>query len=226
MAKQRPIKLTLNVVAQTIQLFYYKGRVKADTDLHEKIFMQYAKQAYGKVIRDIFWELKKNGEREEYDYIADVLSTVEVKVLEADKYGRRFIDISDISFIHLPDNNHIFEITPLSESECDCGNIVPVTTGSSRFYKDLEFSNFPFYEVVGTEKLKVYHVPDCITDAELTGFIEKGYDDGNIPIPYDIAFDVCNMVLGTVLKIKGFPVDRNDADMPNAKELNNQLLAN
>lgn len=213
-------KLTIRAVAQVIELLYYNGVVKVNQGLTEETFMAYAKQALSRVIRDIWWTLKANGEREEYDFISDMLSSLSFEI--KNKKDNRIIDLSEVSFIHLPDNGHIFELIPISDTSCDCETIVPAPTGSAKFYKSIDFEGFPFYEVRSKE-IRLYHVPECIKEVELTGLIEREFMDEELIVPYDIAFDIVNQVLGVVLKLKTYPFDKNDADNPINAELNNQL---
>lgn len=208
---------TIKVVADVIENFYYKGIVNADRDLRTQDFLQYAKFAFGNLLRDMFYRLKDLEEGDEYYYISQNLDRQNFKIKTKGKI--KSVDLSSASFIRLPRNRHIFEVAPISENDCNCDDIIQVQPGEERWYKDDEFSGNPFFVVFG-EGLDLYHVEDCITEVEVTGF----YDKPNMIVSTDLAFDILNIVLGSTLKLKGWPVDVTNNSDSNVKEARSTLV--
>ena len=212
------VETTIKVVADVIENFYYKGIVNADRDLRTRDFLQYAKFAFGGLLRDMYYKLKDLEEGDEYFFISQNLERQNFKVT-TDKQNRKRVDLSSANFIRLPRNRHIFEVIPIGENDCYCEDFIQVQPGEERWYKGVEYIGNPFFVVFG-KGFDLYHVDDCVTEVEVTGF----YDKDDMIVTTDLAFDILNAVLGDALKVKGWPVDVTNGNDSNVKEAQSALL--
>lgn len=214
--------MKLKIVAEVIERFYNVGRVKASNlTLEKRDFLQYAKMSFANRMRNLYYQLKAGGQGEEYYFFSGDILSEKFTLSKPDNYGKSRIDMTDKPVIRMPKNAHILNIIPV-EDGCSFPEpleITQVQPGEERFYLGPDFNSFTFFVSKGTG-LDVYRMPDCVKEVE----VEAIYDKDDMDIPLDMAFDICNDVLGISLKVKGFPIPATDNPYdPNAIELRRQL---
>lgn len=211
--------MNVKFIAEVIENFYYVGRVKNNKTLATQDFEQMVKFAFGNIMRNLWYASKKADEGDEYYFFTGSLLSKPFDLPKADGCGKRRIDMSKTPVVRLPQNRHIFKINLLDEGcGTDCNEVTLVQPGEENFYTGPEMRFFMFGVPKGAG-IDTYHIPDCVQKVE----VEAAYDDEQADIPYDIAFDICNQILGISLKVKGWPVDITDDANPNLPILQQRL---
>jgi hypothetical protein len=194
--------MILKQLGEVIWSFYNEGRASATNQTLKKADMlQYARTAYGNIMRQIYYAGKKMNDGNEYYFLSPALDIKNFVLSDANGVGMRRADMSAFDLYRLPKNDHITNVYPVGQG-CgteDIGEITQVQPGEENFYLGPEFSDFMFYVVKG-RGINTYHVPPCIKNVD----IEAPYDNDNVDVSLDIAFDVANQVLGVALRIPGF----------------------
>lgn len=202
--------MNLETVSHILNEFYYNGVVKTDSrQLDRFTMLEYCKLAYANVMRNLWVAFKKQGFGNEYYFFTGALGRKTFKVGEVNAKGRRTVDMTGVPVIRLPQNMHIFNLTPVNKAGCDCPIITLVAPAEERFY-GAAFSNYTYASPIGSF-IDCYNLPDCIEEVE----VEAVYDDPLADIPNDIAADVIKFVLVDMLKVKNINVDKVDDSNPN-----------
>lgn len=200
--------MKINTLSDVIFKYYNVGRPSATAQtLSKQDILQYCLMAFGNILRARYYEEKNLGEEgDPYSSFSMDLQTREFPLAEEDPRGYRFADISNSNVFVLPRNAHIRNVYAQGEKTCSCSNqeIVQVRPGEESFYTDAEYSDFQFYVVKG-QGLMTRNLPICAK----TLSIDSIFQDKDMDVSYDIAFDIANAVLGVSLKVKGFPVVSN-----------------
>jgi hypothetical protein len=213
---------TMNIkdISEVIENFYYIGRVKSDKTLDRKDFEMMARYALGGIMRDYWYNPAMAEEGDRYSFVAGLLSPKVYTVAEADRFGRRRIDMSKTPVIRLPMNAHILKVLPISgDCQSEVNELTQVQPGEELFYTDSQYDFFRFFVSKGAG-LDVYHLDECVKEVE----IEAVFDNDDTDIPYDIAFLICNQVLWPSVKLKAVQVDNTADQIPQAQDLRERLM--
>jgi hypothetical protein len=188
--------MNIEIIAAAIEAVFYSGRVKAERKLDRLDFLELAKMAHAGLMRKLYFE-NRELEISTGLYFGDQIETREFELGEPDSKGRRVFDLEEhADTIRLPNGLGIFSISPASEKDCGCsGKFMPAEAGSEWLYCGKDFAGVLFFIKKG-RKIYLYNAPDCLTKVEVDGI----FNDENVEIPDDIAFDVVNLVLGTTLQ--------------------------
>jgi len=197
---------TLGHIAALLQEMYDGGRIKAtNITLEHRDMLEYVKLGYANVMRNMWLTLNKGNTTDEYYFFTGILTPREFDV--TGEKNPRVVDMTGVSLIRMPQNNHLFEVLPVAEQDCiDGGEPIPmVQPAEAKFYKGADYTGVQFFEPKGS-KLYIYNLPSCIKKVEVTTL----YDDEEAEIPADIGFDIIKAVLRDVLGVK--EIDRVKID--------------
>lgn len=199
--------MKINSVAEVIWRFINNGRPSATAQtLSQQDILQYALFAFGNLMRRRFYEEAQAEEGDPYSFFSGDLLTKEFELQEEDCRGYRFADMSKSNVFVLPRNAHIRNVYAIGDKSCSCGNqeISQVIPGEESFYTDAEYEDFQFFVVRGGG-LMTRNLPACAKKVS----VDSIYQDKDMDVSYDLAFEIANAVLGVSLKVKGFPVVSN-----------------
>ena len=200
--------MKLVTLSEVVWKYYSSGRPSATAQtLSKQDILQMCLMTFGNLMRKRFYEEQALGdEGDPYSFFSGDLLTKEFILADEDCRGYRFADMSKSNVFVLPKNAHIRNVYAVGDKTCSCGNqeIVQVRPGEESFYTDAEYSDFQFYVVRG-EGLMTRNLPICAKKVS----VDSIYQDKDMDITYDLAFDIANAVLGVSLKVKGFPVVAN-----------------
>lgn len=168
-------------------------------------------------MRKLYYELRQlDGE---VLYFAEAIDTKEykVKVRGKDKY----IELDD-DIINLPYGFGIFGVYPLDSegSHPVCQRVQKAQAGADWLYCGSDFDGASFYIKKG-KRIFFYNM-SCMNEDDKVE-VEALYNDDDIDVPKDIAFDIINAVLGVSLKTVGFPIDQTNDKNPNVVEVKRRL---
>ncbi len=200
--------MKLGTLSEIIFKFINTGRPSATAKTLSQIdIQQYVLMTFGNLCRQRFYEEAKLGdEGDPYSFFSGDLLTKDFKLADEDPRGYRYADMSNVTVIPLPKNAHIRNVYANGENNCSGSNqeIVQVKPGEENFYTGAEYQDFQFYVVKG-QGLLTRNLPSCTK----TVSVDSIYQDKDMDISFDLAFDIANAVLGVSLKVKGFPVVGN-----------------
>lgn len=212
--------MNIEIIGAAIEAVYYAGRPKVDKKMTRKDFVQLARMANGTIMRSLYFKFTESGENI-YLYFAEQIDTREFEVGKADSRGRRSFDLEkNKDIFRLPNGVGIFSISATGDEDCACeGNFRPAEVGSEWLYcNNPDYSGVKFHIKKGN-KIYLYNAPKCMNKVEVDGI----FNDDKIDIPEDIAFDIVNAVLSTVLQTAGFPIDKTDDNNPNVTTIKKAL---
>jgi hypothetical protein len=195
--------MILKTVAEVVWRFYQDGRASSTSQtLREADIIQYCRAAYGNINRQIYYASKKINDGDESYFYSPTLDVKRFTLSEPNAVGMRRADMSEFDLYRLPHNKHIPNIYPVGQA-CGTEDVGQITLldnpGEENFYLGTEYEGFMFGVIKG-RGINTYHVPPCIKEID----IEATYDNDNVDVPLDIAFDVSNQVLGVALRIPGY----------------------
>ena len=198
---------TLGHIAALLQEMYDGGRVKSTNQTFgQRDMLEYVKLGYANVMRNLWLTLNKGKTTDEYYFFTGLLVPKEFEVSEAKSGNVRIADMSGVSVIRMPKNNHLFEVLPVGSDCAEGGDAIPmVQPAEAKFYRSGEYADITFFEP-RSNKLFIYNLPACVKKVEVTSL----YDDEESDIPADIAFDVIKSILKDIFGIK--EIDRVKID--------------
>lgn len=209
--------MKISFIAAVVESIFNNGKVQTvGRRLDRRDFAQYATAAAGDIIRKLFYE-NRNLDGDTTSFLA---GSVEVKVVEIAKlgHGRRGIDEK---IFQLPRNLGIFGVYPIinceGEEVIDSNNAFSrVETGSRWYYTDERIDDLGLLAyTVSMGKPELF----CPKDIKKVA-IEAVYKDDDLDLPEYAAYAVINAVLGSTLRVAGFPVDMRAEGDPNVKIVN------
>lgn len=209
---------SLAKISDVLLNLYNNGRVKVtDMTLDARDMQEYAQMAYANIMRQLWLALQKKEIDEENYFFSSIL---DVKTFDVSKWNGkqpRHIDLSGVPIIRLPQNTHIFEVTPRSGGQCEVDEkpLVPVQPGEEKFYTGPDYSGFQFASVRG-DRVLLYNLPECIEKVDVTAT----YVQTDSEIPDDIAWDVVKEILKTVFGVREFGMNKVD---DNSNKLSEEL---
>jgi len=211
--------MRLSVVADIIDAVFSNGKPEQSAKkLDRDDFLQFSLASAGSIIRDTYYEERTLNNGDVTSYIS---SMVEIKEMQVKK-GFLNVKFIDIDVLTLPKNLGIFNIYPIikdNDEVCDIDYRNPfhrVQPGTAGLY-DFDDMGINAFHQRGTKP--VLYCPDDLTDVAIEGiFTSEDFD-----VPEDVARKVINDVLGTVLKVAGFPADQTDDGNPNIKLINEKI---
>jgi hypothetical protein len=203
--------MKLKQVADVIWQFAEQGRQKGTAktydrrDITQFVFMAFGakmRERYAGIMSRQMTVTKRPDDAIDYYYYSGDLDIKEYVLGDANLRGMRRIEIPD-DVMHLPYNMDITNVYPVGS--CDDGDgtmeITQVAPAEENFYLGEDFEDFLFFVVKG-KGLNTYHVPPCINALE----VERVYVNENMDVSFDMAYDIANEVLATVLRTKGVPL--------------------
>lgn len=217
--------MKVTVIAAVMEAITYNGRPKVDTRLDRRDFEQLARMAAGSVMRKLYYEERQLGQQ--YWFFSSEVNTKEFKLSDPDSKRRRTVVLEDkvskdlfSGVMRLPGGMGVLSVRPAGEVDgCVADDhIARIESGAAWLYMGRAYEGKMFYEPK-SNKLVTYNIPDCINKLEVDGIFNL--DD--VEIPDDIAFDICNEVLGLTLKVAGFPIDKTNNNNPNLLALKSKL---
>jgi len=215
--------MKIKEVAHTIEGIYYSGRPTVSKKMDVRDFMMLARMAHGTIMRRIYYEERQAGNL--YGcYFSDQFEDRKFK-LEG-KGNRRFFIIEDeernsekSGVYRLPYALGIFLIEPVTEDgEDEHPDIIRSEAGAEWLYTGAAFQGQTFWSPRG-KKIMVYNLNKCYEEVNVVGI----WNDSDIDIPTDVAFDIVVLVLRESLKTITIPVDRTNDDDPNTKNIKSAL---
>lgn len=211
--------MIINKLAEVIYKFYNNGRPSSTNKTFSQAdILQYVKMGYGNMMRQLAFNSLKTFEWQESYFYSDILSEQKFPLGEPGTNGRRRVDMSGFDIYRLPKSVHITNVTPAGNN-CgpqELGQITQVSPGEENFYIGPDFNSFLFFVIKG-KGIDTYHIPPCVNDLN----IEATYATDDIEVPEDIAYDIANQILSTVLRIPGFA--GKDVDNSFSPPKSNQL---
>ena len=210
--------MKLNQVAEVIWSIYQDGRVSATARSYkQQDIVQMVKMTLGNMMRQIYYNNKKLRNGDEYYVSSPLLSIQRFELGPVNNKGMRRADMSEFDLYRLPHNSHIVNVYPVGCSGEDQGkSISQVQPAEENFYLDPQYDFFQFYRVQG-RGVNCYHLLPCTKFVD----VESTFDSDEVDVSLDVAFDISQQVLGTVLRIPGFA--SKDVDNPYHAPLMNQL---
>lgn len=215
------MKINLDYIAAVCESVFYAGRPKSSKKLDREDFKQMARMANGSIMRRLYYEEREN--RQQFWFFSDQLMTKTFKLSKPDLKGRREIvlqgDEEKKAFdgiIRLPNGLAIYEVSPVGD--CPCPHIARAEPGSEWLYCGKDYEGLPHWTQKG-KKIVAYQLDECIEELEILGI----FNDDDLEVPFDIAFDIVNAVLGVSLKVAGFPVDKTNNADPNLLTIKSRL---
>lgn len=213
--------MELKQLSEVIYKFTNSGRPSATSrTVSEKDIEQFAKMAFGNILRQRYFDDKKMNDGGNLDMIGGSLDIKEYELTDPNMQGMRRAVIKD-EVVRMPRSIDVTNIYPIASGDCDGStgdSITLVQPGEENFYLTPEFEFFQFAVQKG-KGINTYHLPPCINKIQ----VERIYVSDGLDISLDIAFEISLSVLGVTLKIKEFlPVTDNSFN-PNKNELRYQL---
>ena len=180
-------------IAAICESVYYNGRVKSGSEkLEFEDFEQLVKAAHGSIMRKLYYELRQLGN--ELLYFSDALDVKEYKVSVSG--NRKYIELGD-DVVSMPHGLGILGVSGIS-SDNNVTHYVKGKIGDDWLYSGDDFSTVKFYLKKG-RRVFLYN-DECLKDGSVIE-VEGLYNDDDVQIPKDIAFDIINSVLGLTLKV-------------------------
>lgn len=214
--------MNINVIADVINGVYSNGIVKSRHKIDRRDFVVLARAAKGSVMRAHYIAERQGGSVSAF--VADQVRPKEFKT----KKNERGILTVDIDFdvdriVKLPDGNGIIRITPINEEGAIdyAVNYSKAPAGSEFIFGTKAFLDDTGEAVYITmaNEIRLFG-----NDAERVEMVYVS-DDDQVDIPTDIAWEIINDVLGIVLRVEGFPVDKTDDQNPNVQQVNSKISA-
>lgn len=215
--------MLINVLSDVIWTFYQDGRLNATKQtFRQEDILQMVKMTLGNMQRQVYVANKKVAEGAEYYASAPLLSIQRFELGPPDAVSKRRADMSEFDLYRLPQNAHVTNVYPASDS-CP-GNeqgrsISQVSPGEENFYLFPKFNFFQFFVVKG-RNIYAYHLLPCTKYID----VESTFDTSECDVSLDIAYDIAQQVLGTTLRIPGF--NSKDHDNPYLTPQMEQLKRN
>lgn len=212
--------MNIGFVADVINDVYNNGVVKSRKKIDRRDFIVLSKAAKGSIARAHYLAERQSGTVSAF--VSDIVRAAEFKT----KRNGRGILIVDYDpkvtlFVRLPDGNSIVRITPIdTEGKIDYKyNFTKAPAGSEWMYATEQFLN-DTGEIIYIQFANEIRLFGSETDT-----VEMVYvaDDDDVEIPTDIAWEIINDVLGIVLRVEGFPVDKTDDQNPNVQQINSKI---
>lgn len=214
--------MRIKTIAQAIQELYYNGRPTVSKRLDKRDFLQFAKMAHGSIMRKMYYEERQL--RQHNWYFGDQLEEKKFDLSEPNSKRERTITIKSDKkedglngVLKLPHGLGIFVIKPVCE-DGDCPDIIRSEPGSEWLYTGKAFEGQVFWSQ-RSSKVVIFNLDTCIKEVEVIGI----WNDDDIDIPSDVAFDIVLMVMSLTLKVINVPVDRNNDEDPNTKAIKSVL---
>jgi hypothetical protein len=212
----------IDFIAAVCEEVYYAGRPKSGRKLMLQDFRELVRMANGTIMRKLYFEERQL--RGQFWFFSDQLELREFEVGDPDAKGRREIVIREEDkerklfdgVLRLPNGLGIYEVSPVGD--CLCGMIARAEPGTEWLYCGKAYEDMQRWSPRG-KKIVLYNLPKCVEKVEVLAV----WNDEDLEIPYDIAFDIVNAVLGLTLKTAGFPIDKSNNADPNLIEMKHKL---
>lgn len=222
--------MNIIVLADVINDVYSNGIVKSRHKIDRRDFQVMCRAAKGSVARAHYIAEKQSGSIAAF--VSDMVKAVEFKVKNT-KRGYQLVDFdfAKNKITKLPDGNGIIRVTPINtDGKIDYSrNYSRAMAGSEWMYCTAEFledTDELIYIALSNEIRLFGYKPDLMLFKEETDeLVEMVYvaDDDDTDIPNDICWEIINDVLGIVLRVEGFPVDKTDDQNPNVQQINSKI---
>lgn len=196
--------MKIKELSEVVWKYYNDGRPKATGQTISKNDVQEMVQlGFSNLLRQRYYESKKLNEYGQADFsaVSAIVGTIEFTLSEPNTVGMRRADMKNFDLYRLPDDFHVSNMYPVGGS-CgseEIGKISLVRLGEERFYIGSEFDFFLFAVVKG-RGIDFYNLPMCVKSV----VIETTYNNDDLDISGDIAFEIANNILGTVLRLPQF----------------------
>lgn len=209
--------MKLEIIAAAIESVYYAGRPKSSKKMDREDFAQLARMANASIMRKLYFQASE--QENVYLYFADQIETREFEVSEPDSRNRRTFDLEEQKeIVRLPNGIGIFAIMLVGDLPAAQRKFHVGEAGSEWLYSGEEYAGTLFYVRKG-KRIHLYNMPRNLKTVEMDGI----FNDEEIEIPEDVAFDIVNAVLGAALQTTGFPVDKTDDNNPNVTTVRKAL---
>lgn len=219
--------MNILMVADVINDVYSNGVVKSRHKIDRRDFIVLSRAAKGSVIRTRYIAERQAGSVSAF--ISDIVKAAEFGV-KTNPRGYRTVDIDfeKNKIVKLPDGNGIIRITPIDgDGKIDYNSFyTPAPAGSEWQYCTEEFledTGEKVYIQMGNEIRLFRAKADQLEDGKEKVEMVYVSDDDDAEIPTDIIWDIINNVLGIVLRVEGFPVDKTDDQNPNVQQINSKI---
>jgi hypothetical protein len=213
--------MKVSVVADIIDAVYTNGKFQTSSKkLDFDDFYQFAMASAGSIIRKTFYEERalNNG-----DVTSFIASMVELKPVKITK-GPLGVQIIDEEVLTIPKNLGVFNIYPVinfnSEEDCEIdyrNPFIRIQPGTISHY-DREDTGLNYFSQRGTRPVMWCDDVDHVA-------VEGIFKSGDLDVPENIAREIINDVLGTVLKVAGWPADMTDNGNPNVQMINEKIAS-
>jgi hypothetical protein len=207
-------------IADVINDVYANGVIKSRHKIDRRDFIVLSRAAKGSIMRAHYIAERQSGNISAF--ISDQVKPREFPT----KKNERGTLIVDIDFdrqriVKLPDGNGIIRITPIDgDGQIDYSiNFSKAPAGSEFIYATEAFldDTSELVYIAMSNEIRLF--------GSQPGYVEMVYvsDDDDVDVPSDIAWEIINDVLGIVLRVEGFPVDKTDDQNPNVQQINSKI---
>jgi hypothetical protein len=214
--------MKLLVIADVINDVYNNGVVKSRHKIDRRDFIVLCRAAKGSVVRARYIQERQQGNVSAF--VGDQIRAAEFKTAKSDR-GILTVDIDfDVTkIVKLPDGNGVIRITPINDGgKIDYSiNFSKAPAGSEFMFCTNEFldDTGELIYIMSSNEIRLFG-----SDVEQVEMVYVA-DDDDVDVPEDIAWDMINDVLGIVLRVEGFPVDKTDDQNPNVQQINSKISA-
>lgn len=218
------------VLADVINDVYSNGIIKSRHKIDRRDFIVMCRAAKGSVARAHYIAEKQGGPVGAF--VSDIVKAKEFKVINT-KRGYQVVDFdfNKNKITKLPDGNGIVRVTPIdTEGRIDYNkNYSRAMAGSEWMYCTPEFleDTGELIYIAMSNEIRLFGSNIDLIQRPEDGNeqVEMVYvsDDDDTDIPNDMCWEIINNVLGIVLRVEGFPVDKTDDQNPNVQQINSKI---
>lgn len=214
--------MKLTVVADIIDAVFYNGKPQPSAKkLDVEDFFQFSLASCGAIIRNMYYEERELNNGDVTGFIASMVEVKEVPV----KKGVLGQKVVGEDLLMLPKNLGIWNVYPVVKDgegkSCDIdyeSAFTRLQPGTNRLY-DADDLGLNFFSQRGKKTILF-----CSDNCDIVA-IEGIFSSDDFDVPENIARAIINDVLGTTLKVAGFPADPTDDNNPNIKLVNDKIAS-
>jgi len=211
--------MRITFIAAIIEAVYNNGGPQTGTrKLDRDDFFQFALTSAGAALRDMFYAEKNQG-----DFSGFLSEMVDIKPFEV-IITRNGVKTVEAELLSLHRNFGILNIFPLDGLDCDVNYeeaFTSIDSGGQSLYTPSMLDELGLNAYNLRKGKPVLYCGDEVEYVAVEGiFLEEDQD-----LPLAIARAVIGDVLGTVLKVPGFPADMTNDGDPNVQLVNSKIAA-
>jgi hypothetical protein len=222
--------MTLEYISHIVESCYYNGSVQDnDKKLELEDFFEMCRAANGSVMRSMWYDEYQKGNVNLY--FASAIATDRFPIEKKGRY--RVIVLPEGGAVKLPYAMGVMRVTPVMtgfDEDGECGDDGDEYDFEDVFHRgepgmETSFGSTDLLEDIGER----FYIPVGNTlrlfgdTVAPFGEIDWIKNDETLDIPESAAWIILNQVLGTVLKVVGFPLDPTNDGNPNVQTIKQKL---